>query len=303
MILIITHKLDFTADFLINKLNDRKIEYRRLNCEDILSTNYSFEYHPDMTFSIMGVPKYTSVWFRRTLLPDLDIELPQERKYILGEVEAFMKNIFSILDAKWVSPPREVYHAENKLYQLKLAKKLGFKIPETLVTSDKEELKNFFGKHDHIIVKPIFQTRISSPENAEFIFTNRVTKEQIDSLNSFDLSPCIFQREIEKTVELRITVVNGQTFAAQVKSQEDEETKTDWRKKKLAFTIFELPSHIHQLCIDLVREMGLVFGAIDMILSPDGTYTFLEINPNGQWVWIETETGLKISDAIIKELL
>jgi hypothetical protein len=303
MILVITHKLDFTADYLINIFNQRGIAYKRFNCEDILITEYAFNLNPSLSYSIFGVEKFTSVWFRRTMIPDLELEMPEERKYILGEIEALMKNIFAILPAKWVSSPNAVYHAENKLYQLQLAQRLGFNIPRTLVTSEKTIISEFYQLHQPIIIKPIFQTRINHPESAEFIFTSRVTKDQLDQLDTHDLSPCIFQQEIEKELELRITVVNKQTFAAQVSSQQHEETKTDWRRKKLDFRSFELPSRIHELCIELVRGMGLVFGAIDMILSPDGTYTFLEINPNGQWVWIEQETGMKISEAIIKELL
>jgi len=302
MILIITHKLDFTADFLINKLNQQNIAYRRFNCEDVLTNDFSFSYNPHFNYSFLGQQDFKTVWFRRTMLPDVDMKSIEEKNYILKEAEAFLKNLFSVIDAKWISPPINVYHAENKLYQLKIAEKLGFKIPDTLITSNKSELVRFYNRHDRIIVKPLSQTRISSEGNVEFIFTNRVETLQMDKISEYDLTPCIFQEEIEKDVELRITVVNNTVFTAQVKSQQDNETKIDWRRKKLIFTRYELPEPVQQLCVKMVKKLGLLFGAIDMIVSPDGTYTFLEINPNGQWVWIESETGLGISDALIKEL-
>lgn len=303
MILIITHKLDFTADYVINKLNERGIAYRRFNCEDILDSDCSIKFDTEFSYTLCGECEFKSVWFRRTMLPDLDIKVTSQKAYILSEIDSLIHNLFSIIDANWISSPDAIYKAENKLYQLKIAKAIGFTIPETLVTTSKKELLDFYNLHKNIIVKPIEQTRIDGGGEAEFIYTSKVTEKQILKLADFDLTPCIFQREIEKSVELRITIVGEQTFCAQIDSQQFEESKTDWRKRKIAFTSFDLPTHIHELCVCLVKSLRLKFGAIDMTLSPDGEYTFLEINPNGQWVWIETETGLRISDALINELL
>jgi glutathione synthase/RimK-type ligase-like ATP-grasp enzyme len=303
MILIITHKRDFTADYVINILNSRGIAYKRLNCEEILSSKFSVSFSPEFRYSLLGQNNYSSVWFRRTMLPELkDVEI-SEKHYILAEIEHLIKNLISVIDAKWLSNPEAIYKAENKLHQLKKAKETGFQIPKTIVTVDKKEVVDFYHKHQKIIVKPIAQTRIENSIGPRFIFTNQVREEHIENIGSFDLTPCIFQKEIEKDVEIRVTVVGGHTFAALVKSQDDPETRVDWRKKKLKFFPFSLPSEVHNRCVELVREMGLLFGAIDLILSPDGSYTFLEINPNGQWVWIEMDTGLKISEAIINELI
>ena len=48
----------------------------------------------------------------------------------------------------------------------------------------------------------------------------------------------------------------------------------------------------------LVRRLGLHYGTIDMVLTPDGRYVFLEINPNGQYLWIEKQSGLPITEAV-----
>ena len=45
--------------------------------------------------------------------------------------------------------------------------------------------------------------------------------------------------------------------------------------------------------------MGLYFGAFDFILDPDGRYVFLEMNPFGQWVWIEQLCTLRIADSLV----
>ncbi|MNE53265.1 Ribosomal protein S6--L-glutamate ligase [compost metagenome] len=116
------------------------------------------------------------------------------------------------------------------------------------------------------------------------------------------MTPCIYQELIEKEFEVRVTVVGEKVFSASIDSQSDNDTKIDWRKKKLVFTKVELPFEIEYLCIEIVKKLNLLFGAIDLIKDKNGNYIFLEINPNGQWAWIETQTGIEISDAIINEL-
>ncbi|HYV90914.1 MAG TPA: hypothetical protein VE978_03990 [Chitinophagales bacterium] len=303
MILIITHKTDFTADFVINKLNQKGISYKRFNCEDLFLSSFTVKLNGSFQYSILGETKYKSVWFRRTKLPEIKNLSNEERLYILNETDNFFKNLFSSLPAKWLSQPNAVYCAENKFLQLKLAKQIGFVIPKTIITNSKTQLKVFYEENNkNIIIKPISQTRVQYKENSEFIFTSSVSQILIQEIEMYDLTPCIFQENIPKEYEIRVTIVGEEIFAAAVYSQKDIETKTDWRKKKLKFVEMKLPIEIEQLCLLLVKKLNLEFGAIDLIKTPDGTYVFLEINPNGQWVWIESQTGQKISEAIINFL-
>lgn len=303
MILIITHKTDFTADFVIHKLNQQEIPYRRLNCEDLLDNTYSIEINDEFKFALLGEKEYKSIWFRRTKLPQLNGLSKEDELYTLNELDNFFKNLFETLDTRWLSKPHFVYKAENKLYQLKIAKGVGFRIPETLVTNNKQKVIDFYYRlKSKVIIKPISSTRIISPNGNSFIFTNAISENLILNLDKYDLTPCIFQENIEKAFEIRVTVVNTSVFAAVVYSQDYNESKQDWRRKKLKFHKFELPIFVKEKCIRLCQELNLKFGAIDLIKTPNDDYVFLEINPNGQWAWIETQTGLPISNAIIKYL-
>ncbi|MCB0397406.1 MAG: hypothetical protein KDD36_12160 [Flavobacteriales bacterium] len=305
MILIITHKEDFTADFVIEKLNNRELPYYRLNCEELNAIDYSFGTESDFQFIIDNADKITSVWFRRTKLPDLKIINESEKLYVLGEYDALLQNIYAVLKDKiWLSYPSNVYEAESKLYQIKLAKEINFQIPETLVTNRHAYLRDFYDKHKgNIIVKPLHHGRIRYDQKIKTIFTNKLESSLIDQMDEFDLTPSIYQEYIEKEYEIRVTVVGEKVFAAKVNSQESEESKIDWRKKKAPFTCYELPAQISEKCLSLTKKLNLKFGAIDLIRKPNGEYIFLEINPNGQWVWLETEAGLKISDEIINSLV
>ncbi len=305
MILIITHKLDYTTDFVIEKLNQLNIEYYRFNCEDIDRNNYTYNINSDKTiFSLHGLEKIDSVWFRRTKLPDVEIENSAEKLYLLNDYDTLLENMYHLISTKkWLSFPPNVYRAENKLLQLQLATNLGFTIPSTIVTNSKDELIKFSNNHNNsLIIKPINQGRIKYDGKIKNIFTNKIGKKHIENIADFNLTPSIIQQNIEKDVELRITVVNDNVFAAQVDSQNNDQTKVDWRKEKLKFQKYTLPKEIEQKCIELLNLLDISFGAIDMIKTPTGEYIFLEINPNGQWAWIEIDTGLKISDAIIKFL-
>ncbi|MFC5626181.1 hypothetical protein [Algoriphagus winogradskyi] len=304
MILIFTHKEDYTADFLIEKLNRKKIRYYRLNCEDIFSKSYSINPTSDNPLSIDGHSKFDSVWFRRFKLPLLEKVESKERLFLLQDFETLFSNIFEVLSPKvWISKPDKIYRAENKLLQLTEAINLGFHVPETLITNNHQELQNFFNDQDkNVIIKPIRQGRVEMVDGFKNIFTNIIHADTIESIHDFDLTPCIFQKHILKQYELRITVVNDKVFTVKINSQSNQNTSVDWRKGKSLLIPITLPAEIEFKCIELVKKLGLSFGAIDMIYDIDGRYIFLEINPNGQWAWIELETGLPISDAIISLL-
>ena len=304
MILIVTHKGDFTADFVIDKLNKKQFKYFRLNCEEINLTNYEYSLFDEQKLCLGSPDQYRSVWFRRTMLPGLTDGLSQaERNFIHQSYRSLLDNSFSLINAKWLSHPERIDKAENKLFQLKIAKEIGFEVPRTLVTNNKESLTNFFNLcGSNVIIKPIYAGRIESESEMQLLFANKLKKEHLEKISQFDLTPCIFQEFIEKEIDIRVTVVGNKVFSASVDSQSDIETSVDWRRKKNKFEQYTLPASIEAKCLELTQRLGLSFGAIDLVKSNKGSYYFLEINPNGQWAWIEIDTGLPISEEIINFL-
>ena len=136
-------------------------------------------------------------------------------------------------------------------------------------------------------------------------FTQPVTTRDVGYARRLRFSPVLFQRNIAKRFELRITVVEDEVLAAEIHSQATYRTQLDWRHydwDHTPYRIHALPDDIRDKCLELTRRLGLRFGAIDMIVTPDGNYVFLEINPSGQWRWIEDQCGLPISDALCHAL-
>jgi glutathione synthase/RimK-type ligase-like ATP-grasp enzyme len=113
------------------------------------------------------------------------------------------------------------------------------------------------------------------------------------------------QSEILKQYDVRVTVVGERVFATAIWSQDNEETITDWRKGSrpdLRHEKIVLDQRVERQCVKLVQRLGLRYGAIDLVCDQSGKLWFLEINPNGQWAWIENLTGYPIAAAIVDEL-
>ncbi len=120
------------------------------------------------------------------------------------------------------------------------------------------------------------------------------------------LAPVIYQREIRKAFDVRVTVIGDKVFAAAIHSQDHNETEVDWRsgtRDDLRHEAIELPPDVAAQCLALTAALGLRYGAIDLVADLDGRHWFLEINPNGQWAWIERRTGLPLAEAIVDTLL
>lgn len=306
MILIITHKKDFTADYVVNKLNELKKEYFRFNCEDYLNYDIKIEFSGRSkcrAITINGIGNFTSVWYRRTMVPELEVPNLGERLYLISQIEIFLQNLLGILEAKWLNIPSAVDKAENKFLQLSIAQTIGLNIPETLATTTHKTLQEFLQTHKKLIIKPMGSGRINiSATECKLIFTNIIEVSKLDDLENYDMTPAIYQNYIEKEYELRVTIVGQDVFAAKVDSQRDVETMVDWRRKKIAFTKYHFPKKEQEKCLTLLKNLNLSFGALDFIKGKDGQYYFLEINPNGQWVWIENDTEMPISNSIITYL-
>lgn len=303
MILIVTHKEDYTADYVIDKLNSRGIDYHRFNCEDSFSEKIDLRFGNNRSATLFNGKTITSVWYRRTKLPDIRTESQEEQIYLLKETDAFLSNLMGIIPGKWLSNPVAVREAENKFLQLKIAEDIGLLIPATIVSANKQTIKDFYDLHEKMVIKPLNTGRIDYRDgNSKLLFSSIVTAEKMENINSHELIPSIFQEYIEKEYELRVTIVGENVFAAKVMSQSDPETTIDWRRKQLRFFPAEIPEEITIKCKKMMKRLGIAFGAFDFIKTKKGQYYFLEVNPNGQWVWIENDTGLEISEAIINYL-
>ena len=192
---------------------------------------------------------------------------------------------------------------ENKIYQLLLAQRLGFAVPETLLTSIPQDVFSFYGECRGELISKKLVDLVMSVDGVPLVpFTHAVSEHDLMRSESVRMAPVLFQEKLKKRLELRVTVVGDQVFAAEIHSADDPRQAVDWRRYPsfdLArfYEPHDLPLEEKRRCRQLVQALGQCFGAIDLVLHPERGYVFLEVNPNGQWGWIEEFTGLPISAA------
>jgi glutathione synthase/RimK-type ligase-like ATP-grasp enzyme len=301
MILIITNRQDQTADYLILELKRQGIDYIRFNTEDFpQKVSLVWEFYNGL---IKGYIKFLnrkvdfdeikSIWYRRPVspIPNTGISDLEAQNFIIEESRTALDGVWRTLPCFWVSKPDNIRIAESKMYQLKIASETGLIVWPTTVTNDVEFAKKFYKTYNEdIVYKPLKRGRLAREGKQSFIFTNLITKDNFKDIANIRHAPSLLQKYIHKNVELRTTVIGDKVFTVEIDSQKTQIAIHDWRKAlhdHIAHKPFNLPFALQNKCVQLVRNLGLEFGALDFILTPDGEFVFLEINPNGQWAWIQ----------------
>jgi glutathione synthase/RimK-type ligase-like ATP-grasp enzyme len=306
-VLFVTNKDDFAIDFLIYKFKDNHIPYLRLNSEDITGCDVTWNFGNDVCFKFndyeYSLKNLKSIYFRRapTIFPNSSNH--NDTPYINRERRDFFEGLYLTLDVKWINPIFATYISERKLYQLNVARNIGFDIPSTIVSNNPLEIKNFIDLHGNCIIKPISHGLQISKEGAFSIYTSEI--KDIDFLEKDKLFECpaFVQSRIDNFRDIRATVIGNTIFAVEI--EKDKIDDVDWRTPdtEKSYKVHTLPNNIVELMLKLHKALDLVYSAFDFVLTPEGEYYFLETNPAGEWVWLERELGLPISTAIINELI
>lgn len=253
----------------------------------------------------------TAVWHRRPQphVAHASVVDPVLRAYVADECAEFALHVIDTLACLQVPAAKPVFRrAENKISQLVQAAAVGLAVPDTVIGNSPSAFLQLHQRLEGRLVSKMPGGTLSRTfARTEFFrFTERVGSHDVRHAHAVRLSPVIFQGYVDKALELRVTVVGDRVFAAEIHSQSTRQTQHDWRHYDHLNTPMarhELPEPVAEQCRALVGRLGLHYGAIDLVLTPRGEYVFLEINPNGQYLWIEDETGLPISDAICELLV
>ena len=195
----------------------------------------------------------------------------------------------------WVNDIEAREQARLKVPQLIAASACGLAIPETLFSNDPEEIRRFYAEHRRqgVIFKLNVQTYWANPSGVSHVlFTTALRDEDLSDDEALSSCPAIYQRKIEKAYELRVTCMDERCFTVRLDSQSRDMTRMDWRADLCAPVkprLHELPHQVEERCIMLMRKLGLAFGCIDLIVTPQGEHVFLEVNEMGQFLWVEQD--------------
>ncbi len=256
----------------------------------------------------------TSLWWRRPGRPTSALADPVAAAFATSESSDFLDDLAGLDLVPQLPGPRDAVRlASRKARQLARAAALGFEIPPTTITNDPDELLDFAADHGalRLVSKQAGFTELAVPAGAVdnvdawVRYTERITPRDLAHAEALRHCPMILQAEVPKRLELRVTVVGDRVLAVAIHSQENPRTSLDWRRyddRATRHERVELPDDVAERCRAWCRLEGLRYAAFDLVLTPDGRHVFIEVNPNGQYLWLEDLTGVPISAAIADEL-
>lgn len=250
-----------------------------------------------------------AIWFRRMVsgmaLPDeLD---PGLRRACLLETEATALGVLAALPCRTIDPPQRVIRAENKAWQLAAARRVGLPLPETIISNSAEGVRAAAAGAPPLVTKMLSASEVQTLRGAGVVQTSALSAEDLEDLSGLDFAPVTLQHRVTKALEARAVVVGEQVFAAGVDSQQLPGAQVDWRREIHSlmplFRPVELPAAIRDGLVALNARMGLRYGSADLILTPEGDWVFLEMNPGGEWSWIQRYAGFDVAGALADALL
>jgi glutathione synthase/RimK-type ligase-like ATP-grasp enzyme len=303
-VLLVSNRYDFSTDFIAVELDRQNIEYIRINRDEL--KDYSIEFNPiipevigkykGLTFTL-STKHLKSIYYRApTFLRDIFQEgLTEDEQLIRTQWTAFVRSLCVFENTKWLNNPVDIYQAEIKPYQLYLANKLGIKVPKSIISNKTLDIGCEF-----VAIKSIDTAIVSKGDEEGFVYTEIYNQKEIQKEKY--TSPFFNQEGLVPKIDIRVTVVEENLVAIKIHSEKGIDE--DWRRYKndLNYSVFELPKEIKNFCIQYVKSLNLNFGAIDLIYHKN-EYYFIEINPTGEWSWLQQNTGFKFDELIVNSLI
>lgn len=249
-----------------------------------------------------------SILYRRPTHYRIESHLPKQvQGFAENEANKGFGGILRSLPCYWMSHPDAIRAAGYKPRQLQLACDLGLPIPETLITNSPQAVRDFFATHHgDIVMKSLHATNVGI-DDTHFagIYTKKITSDTLRHVDQVKVTAHLFQRYIDKVFEVRSIVVGDQVFSIRINSQHSAAARVDFRAgySELTYDPYQLPAAIEQRCLEMTKQLGLRYGAIDLAVNTEGEHIFFEINSAGQFQWLEYFTGIPITEAIADELI
>lgn len=307
--LIVSSTIDFSTDMVCYQLMKDDMKFYRLNRDEFLKhdiiadlqrksmiISIEDEEYEAQFENLKGVFFRAPVFLRTQAKTELTVNEQLER----NQWSSFLRNLIVFKNANWINHPVNTYCAENKLFQLCVAEECGLSVPFTYVSNSSDlELKN----DKRYIVKSLDTALFYDTENNKEMFTYSNVVSGIE-LQGYDLTsaPVFIQEFLNPKIDCRVTYVNGKLFPVKI-LQNGKGMYGDWRLRKaeLEYIPFQLPIHIEDALCKLMKKLNLNFGGIDLAIVSE-EYYFIEVNPTGEWGWLEVNTGKNISENIKRAL-
>ncbi|OPB84957.1 grasp-with-spasm system ATP-grasp peptide maturase [Elizabethkingia ursingii] len=317
MILLISQSdFEYTTDIVYEWVKHLGGNVQRINGSDLLDTknfNITFENgKKQLIFQDINVNEVNVLWFRRWISSNTKIHKNTDKnKYLRRELYSLTQYLFSFFSKdKWYNNHSYFIDYVSKTEQLIIADKVGFFIPETLITNNKKELKKFVEKNQYVITKSIGDIDSfydKKTKTMDGIYTSRITLQDIEENIPEDFFPSLFQKEIKKKMEIRVFYDKGECFSMAIISGNNPQTEVDFRQydylnpnRNIPFQLTEAEENNVK---KFMKEAGLETGSLDFIYTYDNQLVFLEVNPVGQFGMVSSPCNYYLEKRIAENLI
>lgn len=314
-VLILAQDLDASADMMVTALRERGVVVWRVNTAwfpqylRVTATLHDGRWAGQLITPryVVDLDRIEAVWYRSPEAFSVSPELsPAEQQHCRVEAKYGLGGVLASLAALWVNHPSRLADAAYKPVQLALAREVGLRAPDTLITNDPEDARRFV-RSGRTVTKLLGPNTISESSQRKLSFTQVITPDDCDDSPGFRATTHLFQRWVPKAWEARVIVVGDLFTAVRINAASDA-SYIDWRADypALGYEVIELPADVESGIRALMSSFGLLYGALDFAITPDHEWVFLEINPGGQYGWLESATRIPftgyLADLLMKGL-
>lgn len=316
-VLILTHEEDPHSQSVCKYFDGIGVDYFEVLTDNLIG-NYNLTFDLLLRHFFLSnserkikLTEEWNIWNRRVMDPVIPNSIQKKlENIVLTETERTWEGLLFSHPGKVVNRPQANFNANNKVSQLLFASNYGngIKVPETLLTNNPQELRRFYSTLDKVSFKLLRAPIVETGRQGEYLtcYNNIVTDEQIKQAELIRNNPSLFQEYIEKDYELRITALENKVVAIKINSQESDLSIVDFRRydfENVSYEYTNIPKNVETFCSDMLKHYGLSFGEFDFIKSKKGDYVFLEVNPNGQWLWLEIKSGYNLTKDVAENLV
>ena len=300
MLLIVTNSTDATADFAESQFAAQQLPYRRIDTDE-------YPHRVRLTVSPDGAVLETdrqrldlsevrAVWWRRPIPPQIHGRDHAVALWAAEEARLALDGALRSVSAHWVNHPDANRVAQDKIAQLRRAAQLGFAVPDWVLTNSTGVASEFLAGHaDGVVAKPLGAGRL---DDRRTFWTSKIDGADARLLGA---EPYLLQRFVSRRADVRVTVVGEEVFAVSIDASVHPEADVDWRRagRRAHHEVLDLDEATRRFCLVLAESFGLSFAALDFAFDGEQLW-FLEVNPNGQWAWLEVATGVPIAAALAR---
>jgi len=307
-VLVLTDEHDLSADRMVGELGRRGIDVFRADLAwfpqrltlDAEFRDGRWRGHLSSLERTVDLTEITGAWYRSPTTFQFPAGLSgTERQHAHNEAKLGLGGVLMTLPIMWVNHPARSADAAYRPVQMAAAAACGLAVPDTVITNSADAVHRFAQDHDAVVTKMLGAPAILESSGRRIAFTERLTPQHLADLRGIQHTAHQFQAWVDKQRECRVTVVGNQIFAVAIDAHSSA-ARIDWRAdySALSYERIELPEQVTSGIAALMRRLGLVYGALDFVITPDGGWQFLEINAGGQFGWLEDAAGIPVTTTL-----